>query len=184
MEKNLLILLFECTFLFYISNKKVFKKINFKFCFILECKSMSVYSVTSLSQEEFQNHVQNYLNCIEGKLICKHYQDFGILDNINRCALARLIVYSELGDINFFENYIPKISTLRFQSLAEQITQIFQSEEPTTYYLPYMARGNNSPSGKLYDAYNYVKKKFRKAGVLTPKFRRQKNLLSPKSEHF
>lgn len=132
----------------------------------------------------FQNDVKIYLNCVEGKLIAKHFQDNGTLDNINRCALSRLIVYSELGDINFETNYIPKISNTRFHHLAAQITEIFEAEEVTTYYLPYMARGNNSPSGKLYDAYNYVKKKFRKAGVLTPKFRRQKVLHAPKTEDF
>lgn len=143
-----------------------------------------MFSVATLNENfvGFQNDVLNYLNCVEGKLISKNYQDNGFLDNINRCALARLIVYSELGDINFEQNYIPKISNTRFHNLAAQITDIFQSEEVTTYYLPYMARGNNSPSGKLYDAYNYVKKKFRKAGVLTPKFRRQKVLPVTKVE--
>lgn len=160
-------------------------------------KPLTVYSVTSLNygfqndikpvysgfQADFQNDVKIYLNCVEGKLIVKHFHDNGSLDNINRCALARLIVYSELGDINFDANYIPKICNTRFHQLAAQITEIFEDEEATTYYLPYMARGNNSPSGKLYDAYNYVKKKFRKAGVLAPKYRRPKILPSPNTGH-
>ncbi|KAL5288237.1 hypothetical protein ACFFRR_008845 [Megaselia abdita] len=127
----------------------------------------------------YLNDVRTYLNCVEGKLIVRHFQDNGALDNINRCALARLIVYSELGDINFQENYIPKIDNFRFHHLATQITEVFPTEDVSTYFLPYMARGNSSPSGKLYDAYNYVKKKFRKAGVLTPKFRRQKLQIQP-----
>lgn len=178
---------------------------------ILDLKPLTVYSVASLNlgyggfqsdvkrgfqsdfnnrgfQNEFnpcfQNDVQTYLNCVEGKLITKHFNDNGTLDNINRCALARLIVYSELGNINFEANYIPKISNTRFHHLAAQITEIFEAEEVTTYYLPYMARGNNSPSGKLYDAYNYVKKKFRKAGILTPKFRRPKVLPLTKTDDF
>lgn len=70
-----------------------------------------------------------------------------------------MVVHYELGDFQF---EVPKITPQRFQELAKEIVAEFPCEDELTYYVPRCVKGNQCPMGKLYEAYQGIRRKFAK----------------------
>ncbi|KAL5288234.1 hypothetical protein ACFFRR_008842 [Megaselia abdita] len=85
------------------------------------------------------------------------YQTFKTIDNNSKTHLAKLIIQHELGDFQFD---VPKITPQRLQELAREVAAEFPCEDELTYYVPRNLKGNQCPMGKLYEAYQGIRRKF------------------------
>lgn len=88
------------------------------------------------------------------------YRNFKVIDKNSKNQLAKLVIAHELGDFQFD---VPKITPQRLIQLAREIVAEFPCEDVLTYYVPRCVKGNNCPMGKLYEAYQGVRRKISKA---------------------
>lgn len=63
-----------------------------------------------------------------------------------------------------------RITSNRFRELADEINQIFLHEKPEIYYVSYVKNPGGHPKaagGKLWGTYNYMRRNFRKFGLIS-----------------
>ncbi|KAL5245948.1 hypothetical protein ACI65C_013356 [Semiaphis heraclei] len=100
----------------------------------------------------------------EGRSLLASYQESGLLDSIGRKRLCNLIISNELSvDVNV------RVSSVRLQELAYEITTIFNKERTPTYFIPYLSYGpglKRAAKGKLLDCLNNRRREFRKSGII------------------
>jgi len=122
----------------------------------------------------------------EGRSLLASYQESGLLDSIGRKRLCNLIISNELSvDVNV------RVSSVRLQELAYEITTIFNKERTPTYFIPYLSYGpglKRAAKGKLLDCLNNRRREFRKSGIIkslrrssTPTGRASPALLLPEA---
>ena len=111
------------------------------------------------------NNLKQLLNeRIGGKVILNYYNRFGKLNHINQVNLAKYII-----DIEWNNSVNNKIETSRFLELRDTIKELFPSEDPDLYYIPYKNFKNGkklSARGKLYDQYHELRKTLIQSGLL------------------
>jgi len=103
-------------------------------------------------------------NTNEGRSLLTSYQESGLLDSIGRKRLCNLIISNELSeDVN------TRVSSVRLQELAYEITTVFNKERTPTYFIPYLSYGpglKRAAKGKLLDCLNNRRREFRKSGII------------------
>lgn len=106
----------------------------------------------------------------KGRQILQLFTQYNEIDNNTKNLLAKLVILHELGE---FGDEVPRIIPQRFTQLAREIAQEFPCEEEFTYYVPRCLKGNNCPQGKLYEAYQGIRRKharyMKKMGVIPKK---------------
>ncbi|XP_008551904.1 uncharacterized protein LOC103574270 [Microplitis demolitor] len=105
-------------------------------------------------------HGLNILNC---------YKLNKTLTKPTRNLLGRLIIQKEHEGKNSIEN----LPSFRYQELAKQISELFSSELPNTFYTPHVAIGGGvvQPArGILLSCNNYLRKQYMKQSTLTTVF--------------
>lgn len=103
-------------------------------------------------------------NTNEGRSLLASYQKSGLLDSIGRKRFCNLIISNELSvDVNV------RVSSVRLQELAYEITTIFNKVRTPTYFIPYLSYGPGlkiAAKGKLLDCLNNRRRGFRKSGII------------------
>lgn len=100
----------------------------------------------------------------EGSFLLATYQEIGLLDSIGRKRLCNIIISHELSvEVNV------RVSSVRLQELAYEITTIFKKERTPTYFIPYISYGpglKRAAKGKLLDCLNNRRREIRKSGII------------------
>lgn len=98
----------------------------------------------------------------KGKMILSLYQQRGSLDGPARQTLTDLVIAEELReDLNM------KITSQRFQEIAEQIVEVFPGENVDTYYCNDRSLGDRpGGKGKLTSKYYNTRRQLAKTGVI------------------
>lgn len=94
-----------------------------------------------------------------GKPILDYYKKHNQLDNRNRCALSNLLIQKE-GDLKLQADLPFKIPNERFIQLANDITETFKNEPENVYYIPYSQKKKQAQTGKLYQSYLFMRRKW------------------------
>lgn len=100
----------------------------------------------------------------DGRFILSKFKNDKCLDREARKSLVDIVISDELE-----EDPSKSISTERFMDLSAAICQCFPTERETTFYIPFKkdSKGNKiAARGMLFDKYNYMKKKFKKSGLI------------------
>ncbi|CAH0551750.1 unnamed protein product [Brassicogethes aeneus] len=111
--------------------------------------------------------LKNLINrTVQGKIIFHAFQQHKRLSAEQRNKLTELVIENELeGDLN------KKISSERFESLAESISQFFPGECKEVYYMKVRVNKNNNcirfvGRGKLFCKYYNLRKQLKLAGAI------------------
>lgn len=103
------------------------------------------------------NDVKSYLKCANGIIIKNYYSKYGTLDNRSRNSLATLVITAEFNLCIDKPKFV--IRTARFDELTSQIISEFPKEPAFVYFIPYNSKTRSVAKGKLWESYNYLKKK-------------------------
>lgn len=101
---------------------------------------------------------------IGGKVILNYFDKYGKLNHINQVNLAKYII-----DVEWHNSVNNKIETSRFLELRDIIKELFPSEDPDLYYVPYKNFKNGkklSARGKLYDQYHELRRTLIQSGLI------------------
>lgn len=104
------------------------------------------------------SNVESYLVGLNADIIKKDYIANAKLSNKSQNLLAYTIIQKEYEKKN---SAIFTIKTDKFLELRTEIVKLFPTENPLVYYSPYNKYSKSLASGKLWDQYNYIKKKLR-----------------------
>lgn len=111
------------------------------------------------------NNLKQILNeRIGGKVILNYFDKYGKLNHINQVNLAKYII-----DVEWHNSLNNKIETSRFLELRDTIKELFPTEDPDLYYVPYKNLKNGkklSARGKLYDQYHELRRTLIQSGLI------------------
>lgn len=111
------------------------------------------------------NNLKQILNeRIGGKVILNYFYKYGKLNHINQVNLAKYVI-----DVEWHNSLNNKIETSRFLELRDTIKELFPTEDPDLYYVPYKNLKNGkklSARGKLYDQYHELRRTLIQSGLI------------------
>lgn len=111
------------------------------------------------------NDLKKILNeRIGGRVILNYFDKYGKLNHINQVNLAKYII-----DVEWYSSLNNKIETSRFLELRDMIKELFPTEDPDLYYVPYKNFKNGkklSARGKLYDQYHELRRTLIQSGLI------------------
>lgn len=112
--------------------------------------------------EEKHPLVKFLSSSVDGQAILQCYKAHSKLTDKKRNELADLLIRKEFGD-----NPNKQILASDFYRITDQIKQVFPLERTDTYYVPSFADKNRRtlPSGKLYNKYFNICKKYKNDGI-------------------
>ncbi|XP_011311252.1 uncharacterized protein [Fopius arisanus] len=112
------------------------------------------------------------------KTVVKAYETEGSLNKISRNLLSRTILKKEKDrqfDQVYREQRVTYLHSFRvtknqFQNWATQISELFLGENPRVYYRPHVSVNGKKipPGGILYEHWDYLKRRLRSKGLLSP----------------
>ncbi|KAE8744628.1 hypothetical protein FOCC_FOCC008757, partial [Frankliniella occidentalis] len=106
----------------------------------------------------------------KGKMILSLYQQKGALDGPSRQTLTDLIIAEELR-----EDFNRRITSQRFQEIAETIVALFPGENEDTYFANDRSYGERpGGKGKLTSKYYNTRRQLAKSGVISRGFNKER----------
>lgn len=110
----------------------------------------------------YKNSIDKLLDeCLEGQLVLAGFKKFGKLDDSLRDQLVKCTIF------HLFRNdHNTRLDSATFQTLAEDIEEVFSTEAPATYFSSYKKNKKNVLCGRLVIRYHNLRRKLIAVGLI------------------